>query len=268
MAPFRYALALLGAVASAGCGMSLPKGARSLFSATHTCPAEGVTVQPRPDVPRHSLLTAQRSAKPIPPEVAANPERLALWNKMHPSADADLDRAGTTYEVSGCGHTTLYVCDHPSVAVSLDKIIASQIAGQIDPTHAAAMTDKAAEGGCAKEAARVFDPLGWVPVFDPAQPHELVTRSDCSGGATIATVNDIMYVLLPSRARDEGTRVETPDGELIDQLQALPLTLACPSLDEAQCIEAVKEYSTAHFVGQIVGSAELAAYVAQQRPPR
>ena len=116
MAPFRYALALLGAVASAGCGMSLPKGARSLFSATHTCPAEGVTVQPRPDVPQHSLLTAQRSAKPIPPEVAANPERLALWNKMHPSADADLDRAGTTYEVSGCGHTTLYVCDHPSVA--------------------------------------------------------------------------------------------------------------------------------------------------------
>jgi hypothetical protein len=294
-------------------------------------------VRPRPDVPPHTLLTARRAQQQIPPDIAADPERLALWNKNHHETEASLDQAGATYEVTGCGQTTMYVCSHPTVAevmtgspfivgdasfvendvialsavecvpplgaqldvmariqgpdvvhiplhtplptvpdtlrglrvLSLDKIISSRVAGQVDPTHAAVATGHASQGGCAKEAARIFEPLGWQALLDPVQPHDLVARADCSANAAVATVSGAMYVLLPSRAREDGgMRLETPTGELIDQLQTMPLTLACPIADEAQCIQAVKEYAAAHFVGQVVGSAKLAAFVTQLRSSR
>ena len=64
------------------------------------------------------------------------------------------------------------------------------------------------------------------------------------GGAGCATA-------MPQGARDIFSRKNT-----------------CPIPDQAQCIEAVKEYAAADFVGQVAGSAKLAAYVAKLRTPR
>jgi hypothetical protein len=333
----RYAFAALAgalAILNTGCVMSMAQGARTIFSQKNTCPSDRITVRQRADVPPHTLLAPQASQPQPPPDVASDPERLALWNKMHRDREASIDDVGTTYEVSGCGQSVMYVCTHPNVAevmtgspfivgdvsvvendvialsavecvppaggaeqdvvariqgpdvvhipshtslpmvpdtlrglrvLALDRIVSSQTAQKVDAARAAAAA-QGANRGCAKDSAKLFGPLGWSAVFDSTEPHDIVTRSACTGNAAIATVQGAMYVLLPSRAKElGGTRIETPDGDLIDQLQLMPLTLACPTLNEAECVAAVKEYAAAHFIEQVVGSTKLVAYVAAHR---
>ncbi len=326
------AMAIGALLMMTGCAMSMAEGARHIFSEKNICPADRVTVHKRADIPPHTLLAPQRTDQQPPPEVSADPERLALWNKLQQDRQATVDEAGTTYEVAGCGQSVMYVCSHPNVTevmtgspfivgdlsvveddvialsaveclppvganqniaariqgpdvvhipphtalpavpdslrglrvLALDKVVSSQTAQRVDPSHAAASAEEAKRSGCAKESTTLFGPLGWSAVFDAQEPHDLVTRSECTGNVALTTVGGAMYVLLPSRAKqDGGTRIEAPDGTLIDQLQLMPLTLACPTANQAECVEAVKEYAAAHFIGQVVGSAKLAAYVAK-----
>jgi hypothetical protein len=315
----------LGALAPA-CELSTSKGAQAVFSQQKTCPLERVKVRPRPDVPPHTLLEAPASQQPIPPEVAADPERLAMWNKTHQSTDANIDQVATTYEVDGCGDTAMYVCDHPTVAdvqtgspyivgdtgfVKDDTIALSAVecvpplalreaehdaTSRIEgtdvvhvPAHSAMPTVPDAlrglrvlaiapyveskiasaarrppQGSCS--AAKLFEPLGWVEVSDASEPHDLVVRTRCAGSGVV-TGHGAMYVLEP-RQQDDGPRLETPDGQLIDQLQPGPVTFACPVADTVQCGEAVQQYKIANFIGQVVASTKLASYVAKLATPR
>lgn len=326
---------------SAGCAASMAEGARKIFSEKNVCPPERITVQRRDDIPPHVLLAPGQSQQPAPPpEVAGDPERLALWQKLHGEQAAALDQAGTTYQVSGCGKSAMWVCRHPSQAevatggsgmivgdesttVGDDTITGTKVISAVEclppagpeqdvlarihapdvvhlPPHTPlpAVPDAlrgwkalaevnlvtsrtglllnpgrkradSSEAGakCAQKGAALFEQLGWTAVFDPAQPHDLVMRSACTTNVVLATLEGTMYVLLPSDAvgPDKGPRIETPSGALIDKLQSLPAVLACPTPDERQCTTAVKEYAVAHFIGQVVGSAGLAQYLATLR---
>jgi hypothetical protein len=69
-------------------------------------------------------------------------------------------------------------------------------------------------------------------------------------------------VLLP--ASGAGMRIETPAGDLIEQLQASPRTLTCPDVDQKQCAAAAKDFAAYHVAAQIAHSAALASFVAHR----
>ncbi len=72
---------------------SLESNARSEFARQNSCPDDRVTVGHAP--PRQP-----------PADVAADPGRLAMWN------DNEAKRAEHYYVASGCGHESLYLCEH------------------------------------------------------------------------------------------------------------------------------------------------------------
>jgi hypothetical protein len=72
---------------------SLESNARSDFARQNSCPEDRVTIAHAP--PRRA-----------PPEVAADPGRLAVWN------DNEAKRSSHYYVASGCGHESLYLCEH------------------------------------------------------------------------------------------------------------------------------------------------------------
>jgi hypothetical protein len=82
-------LALLGGVAC----VSLESNARSDFARQNSCPEDRVTIAHAP--PRQA-----------PPDVAADPGRLALWNEN------EANRSSHYYVASGCGYESLYLCEH------------------------------------------------------------------------------------------------------------------------------------------------------------
>ena len=85
---------------------SVTEGARERFSKDHSCPLDRVEVRPREDVRPSDLL-----ARPQPsPEVARDPERLAVWQAAEAQSRAYEDRADKIVEVRGCGQQTLLAC--------------------------------------------------------------------------------------------------------------------------------------------------------------
>jgi len=120
VAPMRTSLVFIAAIASA-CGapsggprLPEPAGAQMLFAQNETCPADRITVTARPDVPPHTIL-AHGGGDP-PPEIASDPERMALWAHQHGDDLGAIDSAWRTFAVSGCNTQSLYVCQHPSGA--------------------------------------------------------------------------------------------------------------------------------------------------------
>lgn len=107
--------ALLLLLLIAGCA-SLEDGARDHFVTALSCPADRVLVKARPDLGYGDLLPALAASKP-PDEVAADPERLALWKEQQTSAlatrRANADATYDVFEVSGCGRTVRLGCRHP-----------------------------------------------------------------------------------------------------------------------------------------------------------
>jgi hypothetical protein len=98
--------AVLGAAvgALASCAPSLSAKARDMFSFGHSCPPDGVSVVPRgryqpPPVPDPSP----------PPDVAADPNRLAYW-RTHAGAGGQFVFCGDMFEATGCGHHATYCC--------------------------------------------------------------------------------------------------------------------------------------------------------------
>jgi hypothetical protein len=93
-------LACAASVLLAGCG-SYREVARDAFVKMTTCPPDRVEVV---QVPAPSWVPAPPAP---PPEVAADPERRALWKERH----AAPDRSGLTYyRTKGCGHDMLFFC--------------------------------------------------------------------------------------------------------------------------------------------------------------
>ncbi len=113
---FLLLLPLVGALACGGPSTGrfpMPAAAQVIFTQDATCPPDHVIVEPRPDVPPHTLL-AHRGGNP-PAAVAADPERLGLWFAQHGEDPAAIDTTWRTFEIKGCGEDVMYVCRHPSV---------------------------------------------------------------------------------------------------------------------------------------------------------
>jgi hypothetical protein len=106
---------LLLPLSAAACA-SLEDGARDHFVKALSCPADRVQVKARPDLGYGDLLPALRTGEP-PAEVAADPERLELWQEQQAIAQAtrraNADAAYDVFEVSGCGRTVRLGCRHP-----------------------------------------------------------------------------------------------------------------------------------------------------------
>jgi hypothetical protein len=107
------ALASLLACEPPGQRMPYPIGAQMIFAQKETCPADRITVTPRPDVPPHTIL-AHHGGEP-PADIAADPERMQLWAAQHGENLAVLDSTWRTFELRGCNVQALYVCQHPSL---------------------------------------------------------------------------------------------------------------------------------------------------------
>jgi hypothetical protein len=100
------ALVLAGGLALAGC-TSKESGAREEFSRDFTCPPERVDVRARGDLKPADFL---KPATPSP-EVAADAERLKLWQAQQDKQREDANPFGyEVFEARGCAHQTLYFC--------------------------------------------------------------------------------------------------------------------------------------------------------------
>jgi len=98
-------------VALAGC-QSLSDGAKETFSQENTCPADRVEVRERPELKASSFTTG--TSQP-PADIAADPERLKMWQKEQRERLERNDNNGHKYaQARGCGKTVLYDCRGPT----------------------------------------------------------------------------------------------------------------------------------------------------------
>ncbi|HEY1817142.1 MAG TPA: hypothetical protein VGG74_32570 [Kofleriaceae bacterium] len=107
-------------VVTAGCfgggmftAMDLRAGAQQIYSQDNTCPIDRTVVRARPDIAPHTLVA--QTAQP-PSDVAADPGRLQMWQTQQAQQQGALDSAYQSFEATGCGNDTMYVCTHPSRA--------------------------------------------------------------------------------------------------------------------------------------------------------
>ena len=107
-----------------------PGVVKTAFVEAESCPAERVTVgrTTRPD-----WLKAPPSlpVPPPPPEVAANPARLKVYNDEHaPPADPHANPNHAFYVGQGCGHADVYECrvvSGPTVTTIIDEFQCSPV---------------------------------------------------------------------------------------------------------------------------------------------
>jgi hypothetical protein len=104
------ALALSSALVLTAC-QSLEDGAKAEFSSQFTCPLERIEARARPDLKPSQV---EREPSRPSPEIAADPERLKIFQQKQAELDANVDRADSVVEARGCGHTVLYTCGHPT----------------------------------------------------------------------------------------------------------------------------------------------------------
>lgn len=103
------ALAGAGAMVLGGCGYA--SMVRKDFVRTYACPEERTVVVARDDL-RAPLATPITPAQP-PPEVAADPERMRLWQaRVDAERQASIAKSDerTVYEARGCNEQLFYQC--------------------------------------------------------------------------------------------------------------------------------------------------------------
>jgi hypothetical protein len=103
----RSVLALAPALLAA---CSLSGGARDAFSRAKSCPADQVAVVARPD-----YRVPMPPDSPPPADIAAAPDRLAMWQQQHTKQRAAIERGcgADFFEVTGCGQRAILCCGHP-----------------------------------------------------------------------------------------------------------------------------------------------------------
>jgi len=84
----------------------LVDGAQEQFSKDNTCPIERVEARARADLRPSSFKT---QSKP-PAAIAADPDRLRMWEQKQQEAFASSDRRYDIAEAHGCGKDTFYEC--------------------------------------------------------------------------------------------------------------------------------------------------------------
>jgi hypothetical protein len=91
------------------------------FSMRFYCPADRVVVRPRPDIQPHTVPLVLTSVRRMPPpEVQADPDRLAMWNNRLSKHDTEVDSTYDIFQVDGCDRKVLEACrvrSHGSQAV-------------------------------------------------------------------------------------------------------------------------------------------------------
>ena len=107
----RKITALLVLAAAGGC-KSPQTGAKEEFSKDVNCPADRVEVRPRADLTASAVLWSKPAAPP--PKVAADPERLAMFNKKQQERAAATDGSCEVFEAKGCDTQVLYCCSYAS----------------------------------------------------------------------------------------------------------------------------------------------------------
>jgi hypothetical protein len=89
---------------------SLEDGAKQTFSKQFTCPPDRVESRARPDL----KPSAFKKAKTPPPDVAADPGRLKMWNDQQEKALTASDGMDWIAEARGCGQQAFYSCTRPA----------------------------------------------------------------------------------------------------------------------------------------------------------
>lgn len=100
-----FVFTLLGAIAGSGC-KKVTQGAKEHFAKDFTCPIDRVEVRPRKDLRPSDFEKRPRPSK----EIAADPERLALWQAEQKKSLEWMDNHDEIIEANGCGHEALYAC--------------------------------------------------------------------------------------------------------------------------------------------------------------
>jgi hypothetical protein len=95
---------LVIALAAAGCSVSLDD-VQQEFAQEFTCPKDKIQVRERKEL-KPSMLEPKKEP---PAEIAADPDRRAMWQTERDEHLRYLD-GGQVFEVRGCGHQTLYSC--------------------------------------------------------------------------------------------------------------------------------------------------------------
>jgi hypothetical protein len=85
--------------------------ARESFSRSLSCPLDAVSLRIRTDLDTYSISYNGNTPTPSK-EVAADPQRLAVWQAdQQKSKDFWASQGPVLYELKGCGHETLYICE-------------------------------------------------------------------------------------------------------------------------------------------------------------
>jgi hypothetical protein len=92
---------------AASCAVSA-SAVRERFALDHSCPEERVSAHERSDVKPSDILLAHDEQPP--PEVAADPQRLAMWRDRNRAQAERWDDDHGVYEVQGCGAAGVYAC--------------------------------------------------------------------------------------------------------------------------------------------------------------
>jgi hypothetical protein len=121
-------LAALFAASLTGC-KSREEQARDEFSEAVSCPASKIEVRELEGVTAHDVREKHNpTAKPKPPaDVAADPERLAVWeekqDKQRRASQREPGFGSDVFEAKGCGETITYECWRKNRSVNFEPLV-------------------------------------------------------------------------------------------------------------------------------------------------
>jgi len=121
-------LAPLLAASLGGC-KSQEEQARDEFSEEFSCPASRIEVRELEGVTPYDVRQKYNpTAKPQPPaEIAADPERLAIWEEKEEEKRRASQRepgfGSNVFEATGCGETITYECWRKKKSVNFEPMV-------------------------------------------------------------------------------------------------------------------------------------------------
>jgi hypothetical protein len=118
------AAAVILSASVAGCE-SASTAARNHFARAYSCPEDRVVIKPRDDI-KWSTVAMHRSEEKPPPEVAADPARLAKWKKDKDDEYRPLQESFDSFDVfegTGCDHDVLLGCKRPAKSNGPNRVI-------------------------------------------------------------------------------------------------------------------------------------------------
>ena len=153
-----------------GCGVRASE-VREVFAEDNNCPEDRVEVKKRSDLSAWSVSTGGLVKKP-PPDVAADPERLAMWQKKRKQLQKNSERNSWVFEARGCGQEAILVCGTAHSAGKMSR--GADIASVSCTGETKAMAAPAGEGGAAIATGSSSGGGATLPACDPASvAHEL-----------------------------------------------------------------------------------------------